>query len=148
MIGAVTCELVYRNRAAGSQDRTFTQWPVVICSQFVQALSIITACIPYLKPFFVSLETGMIRTDDARRMESKSTRTYWYSRSTGPKKNIASTLLRPMRSKKSEEWTELSTQRVTAAGPNSSTANSQNTGTWDTESLTSQSRIIHDQMPV
>lgn len=57
---------------AESADRTFTTWTVVICSQFIQALSIITACVPYLKPFFSSLETGMIRIDDSRRLESRS----------------------------------------------------------------------------
>jgi len=33
----------------------------------VQNLGIITACIPYIKPFLESLESGMIRTDDLRR---------------------------------------------------------------------------------
>ena len=72
VIGAATAELVFRNRNAGSADRTFTTWTVVICSQFIQALSIITACVPYLKLFFSNLETGMIRTDDSRRLESRS----------------------------------------------------------------------------
>ena len=65
-------ELVFRNKGANSSDRTFAPWTLVICSQFVQTLSIITACVPYLKPFFSSLETGMIRADDSRRLESRS----------------------------------------------------------------------------
>jgi hypothetical protein len=32
-----------------------------------QTLGIVTACVPYLKPFIQSLESGMIRSDDIRR---------------------------------------------------------------------------------
>lgn len=32
-----------------------------------QSLSNVTACIPHLKPFYESLESGMIRSDDMRR---------------------------------------------------------------------------------
>ena len=38
-----------------------------MCNQLVQNLGIITACVPYIKPFLESLESGMIRTDDLRR---------------------------------------------------------------------------------
>lgn len=42
----------------------------------VQNLSVITACIVYLKPFFESLETGMIRSDNLRRRAGKGTSGY------------------------------------------------------------------------
>jgi hypothetical protein len=38
-----------------------------ICTQLVQALAIITACVPYLKPFMDSLESGGFRADDQKR---------------------------------------------------------------------------------
>lgn len=50
-----------------TSDPTFDLWPVWICTQFVQALAIITTCIPYLKPFMDSLESGGYRADDQRR---------------------------------------------------------------------------------
>ena len=40
--------------------------------QLVQSFSIIFACIPYLKPFFASLESGLIRSDDTRRREGRT----------------------------------------------------------------------------
>lgn len=46
--------------AAESQDFTLAQWLPVILNQTTVAMSYITACIPYLKPFMESLETGMI----------------------------------------------------------------------------------------
>lgn len=39
-------------------------WIIVLCAQVVQNSSIITACVPYLKPFLESLESGMIRSDN------------------------------------------------------------------------------------
>lgn len=58
-----------RSISGGSkhEDPTFDAWPVVLANQVVQNLGIVTACIPYLKPFFESLGSGMIRTDDLRR---------------------------------------------------------------------------------
>lgn len=48
-------------------------WPIVICSLCVVSFSIVTACVPYLKPFFASLESGMLRTDDLRRRDGTAT---------------------------------------------------------------------------
>ena len=64
--GVIT-QLIYLNRTSGVSDATYMLWRVVICDVVVQNMSIITACIPYLKPFIQSLESGMIRTDDLRR---------------------------------------------------------------------------------
>ncbi|KAL8935476.1 MAG: hypothetical protein Q9216_005404 [Gyalolechia sp. 2 TL-2023] len=66
VVGVVT-QLVYFNNATRSDDIPLNLWSEIICCQVVESLSIITACMPYLKPFFDSLETGMIRNDDLRR---------------------------------------------------------------------------------
>lgn len=50
-----------------TSDPTFDLWPLWVCTQLVQALAIITTCIPYLKPFMDSLESGGYRADDQRR---------------------------------------------------------------------------------
>ena len=55
------------NRAGPSSDPSFRLWPTVLCTQVVQAASFISACVPYLRPFLESLESGMIRSDDLRR---------------------------------------------------------------------------------
>ena len=60
-------QLIYLNQTSNSADPNYDAWSVVICTQFVQAFSIVAACVPYLKPFFLSLESGMIRSDDLRR---------------------------------------------------------------------------------
>lgn len=42
-------------------------WQAIVTAQVVQCLSIVTACVPYLKPFLDSLESGQMRADDLRR---------------------------------------------------------------------------------
>ena len=59
--------MIYLNRLKPSGDLTFDIWPVTICMQTVQSLSIVVTCLVYLKPFLDSLETGFIQVGDLRR---------------------------------------------------------------------------------
>ena len=59
--------MIYNNQAKDATDVTFDTWPAVISMEAVQSVSVITACIPCLKPFLESLESGMLRVDDLRR---------------------------------------------------------------------------------
>ncbi|KAF2140424.1 uncharacterized protein K452DRAFT_231004 [Aplosporella prunicola CBS 121167] len=63
VVPAIVMQLVYINKDQPTQDPSLHDWPVSICSQVVQSLGIVFACIPYLKPFFSSLESGLVRTD-------------------------------------------------------------------------------------
>ena len=54
-------------------DATTNDWPVAICAQIVQCLSLSCACCLYLKPFLDSVESGLIRSDDIRRRGSEYT---------------------------------------------------------------------------
>lgn len=67
VVAATITELVFRNCLHDYSDLIFHLWPVAVCNLIVENLSITTACIPYLKPFIQSLESGMLRTDDLRR---------------------------------------------------------------------------------
>ncbi|PGH20067.1 hypothetical protein AJ80_03717 [Polytolypa hystricis UAMH7299] len=69
VVAAVAGQIVYFNRTVDSLDRTFDPWPKTLATQIVQNLSIVTACIPYLKPFLESLESGVMRNDDQRRRQ-------------------------------------------------------------------------------
>ncbi|MCJ1365418.1 hypothetical protein MMC16_004539 [Acarospora aff. strigata] len=72
VLAAILAQLIYLNRTSTSTpDPTYTTLPLVLTTQLVQNLSVITACIVYLKPFFESLESGMIRSDDLRRRRLK-----------------------------------------------------------------------------
>ena len=64
---AVICQIVFLNRIKSSSDPTFHIWPVTLCVQLVQCLSILATCLVYLQPFFDSLETGFIQVGDLKR---------------------------------------------------------------------------------
>lgn len=64
VIAAVICQIVYHNRIKPSSDLTFDIWPVTVCTQLIQCLSVLTTCFVYLRPFLGSLETGFIKIRD------------------------------------------------------------------------------------
>lgn len=47
-----------------------------MATQLVQCLAIFTVCVPNLKPFLDSLESGQIRVDDLRRQGKSSNNSY------------------------------------------------------------------------
>lgn len=66
VVGAIICEQYYLNHKSSSHDSTFATWKTVLSTSGVQNASIITACVPCIKPFLKSLETGMMRSRDLR----------------------------------------------------------------------------------
>ena len=75
--------MVYTVRVVEKTDLTFDLWPSTICMEIVQCVSLTTACIPYLQPFLLSLESGMLWGDDYRR-ESIQNSSYTSSRPSKP----------------------------------------------------------------
>ncbi|OCK93489.1 uncharacterized protein K441DRAFT_697070 [Cenococcum geophilum 1.58] len=72
VIIAIICQLVYSRGVYTSSDLTYDVWKTTLCAQFVQNLSVVASSIPYLKPFYMGLESGLIRNDDLRRLGSPS----------------------------------------------------------------------------
>ncbi|KAK6597772.1 hypothetical protein H4I96_08724 [Botrytis cinerea] len=62
VIAATGVQIYYLNKP--SKDLAFDPWPEAIITQIVLCLSILTACLPYMKLFLNSLESGMIRVND------------------------------------------------------------------------------------
>lgn len=65
-------QLVYTFHETRENDLTDSLWPLVICTQVVQCTSIPTACIPYLQPFPLSLESAVLKNDDLRHKSTKN----------------------------------------------------------------------------
>ncbi len=61
------CKLVYLNRIRHSNDMIFAIWPVALCTQTIQCLSIVTYSSLYLKPLFEAFESGFMGSDNLRR---------------------------------------------------------------------------------
>ena len=140
MVAAVA-QLFFLNRTADSQNPTLDFWSAAVCTQVVQSVSLITACIPYLKPFFESLESGMIRSDLRRRGMK-------FSYGSGSGKSAGSTTLgdsltSSRLAKPSENSHELREIPRTGFGhPANSTTITATRDEWDDRSETSQSKII------
>ena len=150
MIAPIIAQLVYLNHYSTSSDPTFDLWPEALCTSLVQNLSVITACIPYIKSFFLNLESGMIRADDLRRRGlSTPHRAYGGSKSSsGLSRNKVS-------HRSSHNGTNTATAesnelkilpsvmvRPFAARNTATIEASEKDANWDADSQTSQSKII------
>lgn len=56
VVTAAVCRLVFLIPLSLHDDPTFKLWIPTICTQVQVCLSITTACIPYMKPFFEGVE--------------------------------------------------------------------------------------------
>ena len=65
-LGAVIAKIVL-SRSEANDDPFSGTWPVAICTQLIQFLSLMSACILYLRPFLEALTSGFINGDDLRR---------------------------------------------------------------------------------
>lgn len=74
VIGACIAQLIYTFPETRQSDLPYSLWPLTICTQIVQCTSITTACIPYLQPFLLSLESGLLKSDDFRNQSIKHSR--------------------------------------------------------------------------
>ncbi|KAH7127193.1 hypothetical protein B0J11DRAFT_402434, partial [Dendryphion nanum] len=58
--------LSFLNRYPFSEDFTYDYWRTALCVQVAQNLSVITACIPCLHPFVLSILSGATVTESLR----------------------------------------------------------------------------------
>ena len=133
-----------------TSDATFDYWPLVITAEVIQCLAIVTACIPYLKPFMESMESGLIRADDLRRRgvhgSSLGNDSGYSKNSKGSKSSKNSNLSLPLK----DRLTSSTKNMRSGNGENASTAfavfdrdaNQHLSSEWDEESRTSRSKII------
>ena len=104
--------MVYTVRVVGKRDLTFDLWPPTICMEIVQCVSLTTACVPYLQPFLLSLESGILWGDDYRRQSTKDP-SYTSSR---PSKS-ASTSQQPLATEASRSQSVPTQPRHSLQGP-------------------------------
>ncbi|KAF7889638.1 uncharacterized protein EAF02_002053 [Botrytis sinoallii] len=149
VIAAVSCQLFYLNQKI--EDPTFDPWRTTICNQIVQCLSIITACVPYLKMFLNSLESGLLRLDDLRRRGGRATEddrdfNRNASDSRGIKKSKTAKKISQILGFTS--WGNLESQKLSEFAPGHLATQSNAVlavdegNLWDGQSESSQSRII------
>lgn len=62
VIGPIIAQLTQLTGLRSATDITFDSWPYYISNQLVLNLSVLTVCVPSIKNFLISLESGMIQT--------------------------------------------------------------------------------------
>ncbi|KAI8946018.1 hypothetical protein F4801DRAFT_593688 [Xylaria longipes] len=67
VIGATVAQVFYLQQLALDKEYLSTVWQLVVSEEVVYTTSIIATCIPFLKPFLLSLESGFLRADDENR---------------------------------------------------------------------------------
>lgn len=65
-IALTVVQLTYTS-AFHSSDITLHLWKWTLCTQIVQCLTIITSCVPYLRPLLEGMQSGMYMSDELRR---------------------------------------------------------------------------------
>ncbi|EEU33353.1 uncharacterized protein NECHADRAFT_82920 [Fusarium vanettenii 77-13-4] len=71
IIPPIICHMYYYKAATESNNPIFDMWPPTIITQVILCLSVMATCIPYLKPFLDSLESGQMIAGDLRGASSK-----------------------------------------------------------------------------
>lgn len=88
-MGAIIGQLILSNQRSMADDPTLSLWAVTLSTQVVQCLTIIASCVPYLKPFFHSLQSGALGNDDVLRRttneDSSLAKVYRYGLGSSPK---------------------------------------------------------------
>lgn len=122
-------------------------WQAVVVAEIVQCLSIVTACVPYLKPFLDSLESGQLRADDLRRRGKTGVSGYGGSGSNPSSGNNAASKSTPVDATASANSQQSNLHELVELPKpkrNSATVTSVNEGTtnWDGQSHSSQTVLI------
>lgn len=64
IVVATVVQLIKLRELLQSQDPIFDGWQYYLTTQLIQNLSVITACIPYVKNLFLAMKSGFFQTGD------------------------------------------------------------------------------------
>ncbi|KHO00279.1 uncharacterized protein MAM_02202 [Metarhizium album ARSEF 1941] len=148
---ALLFQIIYSEKSLSTADPSFDLWEWSVIMSVVQCLSILTICIPNLKPFLDSLHSGQMRVDDLRRRGKSGSS---YQRSGDKSKQTSGSNASGGRSNGGQdtavlqnsrlfELVEIPKQRKAKDDPHKGGLKSQDgTAAWDGESHTSQTILI------
>ena len=141
--------MVKLHQLRDSRDITFDSWAYCLCIQFVQDLSVITVCIPYIKNALAGLESGMLQTGDFRLQRpsklssSQKSRSLAQSGSSREQRTFVSSQQDGKSAKRrSFELNPMGLSDPKPFGPPNTVVIESSTGGGDQSSQSSQTRII------
>uniref|UniRef100_A0A8H7KA19 Rhodopsin domain-containing protein n=1 Tax=Bionectria ochroleuca TaxID=29856 RepID=A0A8H7KA19_BIOOC len=165
IIPPIVSHMYYFKRIADSPNPLFDMWQPTVIVQVIQCLSIMATCIPYLKPFMDSLNSGQMAAGDYRGTRSKGSNSrsqsaYASARMSRPPRSlrgtgagITSIATRASHRLQKYEMMDMSANHDRAggveenittvtAGNKEDASNSPNNRSWDGQSHTSQTVLV------
>lgn len=138
---------MYSGKSLATADPSFDMWKWSVIMAVVQCLNILTICIPNLKPFLDSLQSGQIRIDDLRRQGKSSSNGYGSHQGSGNKYGQSSGSnggQDTVTSQKNKllELVEVPKQRKAKGTPKRALTSQDGSAAWDGQSHTSQTILI------
>ncbi|KAH0594423.1 hypothetical protein MHUMG1_07773 [Metarhizium humberi] len=144
---ALVFQIMFSGKSLATADPSFDMWKWSVIMAVVQCLNILTICIPNLKPFLDSLQSGQIRIDDLRRQGKSSSNGYGSHQGSGNKCGQSSRSnggQDTVTSQKSKllELVEVPKQRKAKDTPKRALSSQDGSAAWDGQSHTSQTILI------
>lgn len=103
VVAAVSAQLCFFNRYVYSKDLTYDYWRAGLCVQLAQNLSIITACLPCLHPFILSILSDNRKAESLRFASHKKLRGYLGKGCTKFDPTVSQSSTMPMRDVRDEK---------------------------------------------
>lgn len=166
IIPPIVCHIIFFQQSADSGNPAFDMWKPTVINQVIQCLSIMSTCIPYLKPFLDSLDSGQMAAGDLRGTKSRSgnrSAAYGYASNSRSRNPNASSTNRGISSvadmasdasHRRQKYEKMGADRsqdkeqqkgnITAVV----TSNRELGGSWDGQSHTSQTVLVHQTWQV
>ena len=141
-IAAIAAQISITAQRTWTNDPTLNLWAFSLCSQFVQCLIITTSCVPYLKPFFHSLQSGALGNEEVVRQTIHEQYGYDVNHRDQKAENIKDSKTTASNSIKSHPIIYLQNLRSKLNGPSNEVDISALGREDDVRSQTSQSRMI------
>lgn len=154
-MGAIIAQLTLLIQQRNASDATLDTWSYYLSVQFVQSLSVITACVPYIKNVLLGVESGMFQTGHfgLATLHKSPRRTQEHDSSAARSGKEAVTGTSGLRSHRSPDRMSHDMVANETRAPHINPFSSENTATvesvtpvedWDGDSLSSRVNIIRE----
>lgn len=153
VIGAIIAQLILLTQQRDASDVTFDTWSYYLSAQFVQSLSVITACVPYIKNVLLGVESGMFQTGHFRLATLHKSPQRTQEQDSSAAKSAKENASNPSALRSHQSSDRVSHNIVAKGTPQTNPFSGKNTATaepvtpvedWDGDSQSSRANIIRE----
>ncbi|KAJ9417949.1 amino acid permease-domain-containing protein [Fusarium oxysporum] len=150
---AIICHIYYFRKATNLNKPLFDMWAPTVIIQVIQCMSIMVTCVPFLKPFMDSLESGQMNAGDGLQTRTRGSDSRSRTDETAPRTLRGITTLASNASYRRQNYEMVDADNWGAKKDKGTTASATAVTTeqsrpWDGQSHTSQSVLVHQTWQV